>query len=80
MSKTFDILIDDYIKDIKFHKLEILPQMITKKELRHKKSSLNDNYSYKEKSNFIYGEIKCQEIQNKTKELIINNQNLIYWL
>lgn len=77
MSKTFDILIDDYIKDIKFHKLEILPQMITKKELRHKKSSLNDNYSYKEKSNFIYGEIKCQEIQNKIKELIINNQNII---
>ena len=36
MSKTLDILIDDYIKDVKFHKLEILPQMISKKEAKQK--------------------------------------------
>ena len=76
MSKTFDILIDDFIKDIKFHKLEILPQMISKKELK-KKKSLNGNNSKKEKSNFIYGEIQCLENQKKIKELIVTNQNLI---
>ncbi len=79
MSKTFDILIDDYVKDIKFHKLEILPQMISKKELKHKRSSNieNSSHSHKEKTNFKYGEIICLEKQNTIKELIINNQNLI---
>ena len=76
MSKTFDILIDDYIKDINFHKLEILPKMIIKKESKQKKL-LNENYSKKEKSNFIYGEINCLENQKKIKELIVMNQNLI---
>ena len=77
MSKTLDILIDDYIKDVKFHKLEILPQMISKKEAKQKKYSVNGNNQKKEKSNFIYYEIRCLENQKKIKELIINNQNII---
>ena len=44
MKKTFDIFIDDYIKEVKFHKLEILPQMISKNESKQRKSfSLGDN-------------------------------------
>ena len=77
MSKTLDILIDDYIKDVKFHKLEILPQMISKNEAKQKKYSVNGNNQKKEKSNFIYYEIQCLENQKKIKELIINNQNII---
>ena len=77
MNKTFYIIIDDYIKEINFHKLEILPQMLSKKESKRKKSSTNANYPKKEKSKFIYGEIQCLENQKKIKELIINNQNII---
>ena len=77
MSKTFDIIIDEYIKEVKFHKLEILPQMISKKESKQKKYSVNGITQKKEKSNFIYSEIQCLENQKKIKELIINNQNII---
>ena len=77
MSRTFEILIDDYIKEVKFHKLEILPQMISKKEAKQKKYSVNGSNLKKEKSNFIYYEIQCLENQKKIKELIINYQNII---
>ena len=77
MKKTFDIFIDDYIKEVKFHKLEILPQMISKNESKQRKSfSIGDNQK-KEKSNLIYGEIQCLENQKKIKELIVNSQNII---
>ena len=77
MNKTFYIKIDDYIKEIYFHKLEILPQMLSKKEPKQKKLSTNENCPKKEKSKFIYAEIQCEENQKKIKELIINNQNII---
>ena len=77
-NKTFTILVDDYIKYLKFHKLEILPQMIHKNEKKQKKSSLNiESLSKKEKNLFIYGELQCMESQKKIKELIIHDQNLI---
>ena len=77
MSNTFDLFIDDYEKDVKFHKLEILPQMISTKESKLKKLSIIENHSKKEKNSFIYGEIQCLENQKKIKELIVNSQNLI---
>ena len=77
-NKTFTILVDDYIKYLKFHKLEILPQMIHKNEKKQKKSSSNiESLSKKEKNLFIYGELQCMESQKKIKELIIHDQNLI---
>jgi hypothetical protein len=42
--------------------------MIIKKESKQKKL-LNENYSKKEKSNFIYGEINCLESQKKNKRI-----------
>ena len=64
MSKTFTLLIDDYIKFLKFHKLEILPQMISKKEQKQKKQSLIlENLQKKEKIIFNYGEVQCMESQ-----------------
>ena len=78
MSKTFTLLIDDYIKFLKFHKLEILPQMISKKEQKQKKQSLIlENLQKKEKIIFNYGEVQCMESQKNIKELIIQGQNLI---
>ena len=77
MSKTFDIIIDDYIKEVKFHKLEILPQMISTKDAKLKKLTIIENLPKSDKTSFIYGEIQCAESQKKIKELIVNNQNLI---
>ena len=77
MKKTFNIFIDDYIKDVKFHKLEILPQMISKNESKQRKCISNEDNQKKEKYNLIYGEIQCLENQKKIKELIVNNQNII---
>ena len=77
MSKTFDIIIDDYIKEVKFHKLEILPQMISTKDAKLKKLTIIENLPKSDKTSFIYGEIQCVENQKKIKELIVNNQNLI---
>ena len=80
-NKTFTLLIDDYIKSVKFHKLEILPQMISKKTQNQKqrKSSptIIENFPKKEKASFIYGELQCMESQKKIKELIIQSQNII---
>ena len=79
-NKTFTLLVDDYIKSVKFHKLEILPQMITKKvqNQKQKKSSIIiENLPKKEKPSYIYGELQCMESQKKIKELIIQSQNII---
>ena len=78
-NKTFTILVDDYIKSIKFHELEILPQMVSKKEQKQNKlSKIVENLPKKEKlTRFIYGELQCMESQKKIKELIIQNQNII---
>ena len=76
-NKTFTLLVDDYIKYIKYHKLEILPQMISKKEQKQKKNSTIENLPKKEKIANIYGELQCMESQKKIKELIIHNQNII---
>ena len=76
-NKTFTLLVDDYIKYIKFHKLEILPQMISKKEQKQKKNTTIENLPKKEKILNIYGELQCMESQKKIKELIIHNQNII---
>ena len=76
-NKTFTLLVDDYIKYIKYHKLEILPQMISKKEQKQKKNSTIENLPKKEKVSNIYGELQCMESQKKIKELIIHNQNII---
>jgi len=73
----FTLLVDDYIKYIKYHKLEILPQMISKKEQKQKKNSTIENLPKKEKVSNIYGELQCMESQKKIKELIIHNQNII---
>ena len=77
-NKTFTILVDDYIKYLKFHKLEILPQMIHKNDKKQKKSICNiESLSKIEKNLFIYGELQCMESQKKIKELIIHDQNII---
>ena len=78
-NKTFTILVDDYTKSIKFHELEILPQMVSKKEQKQNKlSKIVENLPKKEKlTRFIYGELQCMESQKKIKELIIQNQNII---
>ena len=80
-NKTFTLLVDDYIKLVKFHRLEILPQMISKKlqNQRQRKSSpiIIENFPKKEKASFIYGELQCMESQKKIKELIIQSQNII---
>ena len=76
-NKTFTLLIDDFIKYQKFHKLEILPQMISKKEKKEKKSYTTENLPKNEKILFLYGELQCMESQKKIRELIINDQNII---
>ena len=80
-NKTFTLLVDDYIKLVKFHRLEILPQMISKilQNQRQRKSSpiIIENFPKKEKASFIYGELQCMESQKKIKELIIQSQNII---
>ena len=76
-NKTFTLLVDDYIKFLKFHKLEILPQMILNKEQKQKVSSIKENSSKKEKILFLYGELQCMESQKKIRELIINDQSII---
>ena len=76
-NKTFTLLVDDYIKSLKFHKLEILPQMVSKKEQKQKKFSTIESLSKKEKIILIYSEIQCMESQKKIKELIIQDQNII---
>ena len=76
-NKTFTLLVDDYIKSLKFHKLEILPQMVSKKEQKQKKFSTIESLSKKEKVMLIYSEIQCMESQKKIKELIIQDQNII---
>ena len=77
-NKTFTLLVDDYIKFLKYHKLEILPQMISKKEQKQKKPcTTNEDFPNKEKVIFIYGELQCMESQKKIKELIVKDQNII---
>ena len=80
-NKTFTLLVDDYTKSVKFHKLEILPQMISKKTQNQKQKKsppiIIENFPKKEKASFIYGELQCMESQKKIKELIIQSQNII---
>ena len=77
-NKTFTLLVDDYIKYLKYSKLIILPQMISKKEQKQKKlTTIIENLPKNEKALFIYGELQCMESQKKIKELIIQNQNII---
>ena len=76
-NKTFTILVDDYIKSLKFHKLEILPQMVSWKEQKQRAFSTIESLSKKEKIILIYSEIQCMESQKKIKELIIQDQNII---
>ena len=81
-----EIKIDDYIKEIKNNKLEIINTSLPNKSFqetititvpKEKESNMIDNEKNKDNSNNTYSELKCLGNFKDLKYLIINKKNII---